>query len=66
MFHRQSHNNARTPANVSRYKRFTMQTITLNTTISCLLEWVSITAIALVISPAAGWWSATPWPWTRW
>ena len=54
MFRRQGRNSARTAANVSRYKRFTMQTIALDATISSLLEWVSIAAIALVIS-LGGW-----------
>ena len=54
MFRRQAHNSARTAANVSRYRRFTMQTIALDATISSLLEWVSIAAIALVIS-LGGW-----------
>ena len=54
MFRRQARNSARTTTNVSRYKRFTMQTIALDATISSLLEWVSIAAIALVIS-MGGW-----------
>jgi len=54
MFRRQSRNSARTAANVSRYRRFTMQTVALDATISSLLEWVSIAAIALVIS-LGGW-----------
>ena len=54
MFRRQARNSARTATNVARYKRFTMQTIALDATISSLLEWVSIAAIALVIS-LGGW-----------
>lgn len=54
MFRRQSRNSARTAANVSRYRRFTMRTVALDATISSLLEWVSIAAIALVIS-LGGW-----------
>ena len=54
MFRRQARNSTRTAANVSRYKRFTMETIALDATISSLLEWVSIAAIALVIS-LGGW-----------
>ena len=54
MFRRQARNSARTAANVSRYKRFTMVTVALDATISSLLEWVSIAAIALVIS-LGGW-----------
>ena len=54
MFRRQARNSARTATNMARYKRFTMQTIALDATISSLLEWVSIAAIALVIS-LGGW-----------
>ncbi len=54
MFRRQARNSARTAANVARYRRFTMTTIALDATISSLLEWVSIAAIALVIS-LGGW-----------
>lgn len=54
MFRRQSRNSTRTAANVSRYQRFTMQTVALDATISSLLEWVSIAAIALVVS-LGGW-----------
>ena len=54
MFRRQARNSARTAANMARYRRFTMTTIALDATISSLLEWVSIAAIALVIS-LGGW-----------
>ena len=54
MFRRQARNSARTAAGVSRYKAFTMRTVALDATISSLLEWVSIAAIALVIS-VGGW-----------
>ncbi len=54
MFRRQARNSARTAANVARYRRFTTTTIALDATISSLLEWVSIAAIALVIS-LGGW-----------
>ena len=54
MFRRQARNSARTAANVARYRRFTTTTITLDATISSLLEWVSIAAVALVIS-LGGW-----------
>ena len=54
MFRRQARNSARTAAGVSRYREFTMGTIALDATISSLLEWVSIAAIALVVS-VGGW-----------
>ena len=54
MFRRQGRNSARAAAGAARYKAFTMRTVALDATISALLEWVSIAAIALVIS-VGGW-----------